>query len=178
MAKLTEVAAAIEKRTTQKLARGSVVLELPLYDGQYAGRFGVLADEVQAEFERAAQDPDVSRERSLEVAGELIADSCRAILARSQAGGAFEPLEHDDGRAVRFDQDFAATLELERGDGKPVESMADVAVAVWTVETDDGKLEVNTAALNAFAIRLVEWMANTRAPVEGEVVEAFQPRPT
>lgn len=167
MARLTDVAAKIEQRTTAKLARGSVVLELPLYEGQYAGRFGVLPDDVQAEFERVAQDPDVPREKALEVAGDLIASSCRVILGRSVAGGEYERLEHDDGRPVRFDEDFARALGLERGDGKPIEDMAGVVIACWTTAEGD----VNTAALNTFAIRLVTWMTDTRAPLEGEVVE-------
>jgi hypothetical protein len=176
MARLTDVAAKIETRTTAKLARSSVVLELPLYDGQYAGRFGLLPDETQREFERLAeraQADELEPAEAINAAADMIADSCRRILARSEPGGPYEPLEHDDGRPVKFDEDFAKLLGLRLPDEQPIGSMADVVRACWTVEDDagdEGTLEVNTTALQGFAIRLLRFMQDTRAPVEGEVV--------
>lgn len=173
MAKLTDVAARIEQRTQAKLARSSVILELPLYEGQYAGRFGLLPEETQREFERLAeraQRDELPYEEAMDAAADMIGDACRQVLARSEPGGPYEPLEHDDGRPVRLDEDFARALTLERGDGKPIDSSGGVVIACWTVEGPGGDLEVNTAAVQGFAIRLLTFMQDTRRPVEGEIV--------
>lgn len=170
MANLRDVAQQVEQRSKRKHARGSVDLPLPLYEGTYAARFGVLDGERLTEFEQAATR-ELSEEEALELNAEFVADACRTIGVVE--GGKFDPLRHDDGRAVRFDQDFAELLSLERADGEAIDSMAGVVLAVWTVEEDDGeggvKLATNVAALSLFAQRLLVWMQDTNREVEGEL---------
>lgn len=165
MANLREVAKAVEKRAGKKLARGTIDLPLPIFGGEYGARFGVLNAERLAEFEDMTSNETVTAEEALEVAADFVADSCRVILARPEDGKDFAPLEHDDGRPVRFDQDFAEALGLEPPDGQALDSMTDVVYAVWTTDTG----EVNPAALNRFAIRLLNWSQNTSRKVEGEL---------
>lgn len=165
MASLKEAARMIEQRKAQKLARGRVVLELPIYEGEVAGRFGVLDDDALGEFEALVERGNVSRQEALDAGAQFIADACRGMLARTEPGGPYEPMTHDDGRPVLFDEEFAETFGLEHRGAAPTSS-TDVVFAVFT--TEDG--DVNTAALNVFAIKLLGWMQNTAGPVEGEVV--------
>lgn len=164
MANLREVAKEVERRASAKFVRGSVVLPLPVYEGQYAARFGVLGAERLAEFERLGESFTV--EQNTEACADVIAESCRRILGRSAAGGRYEELTHDDGRPVLFDVDFAEALGLPPPPGKDkLEGLSDVVMACWM--SDDG--EVITTALNSFAVRLVGWMTDTARAVEGEI---------
>lgn len=175
MGNLREVAARVEKRAGRKLARGTVDLPLPLYDGNYGGRFGVLDGERLAEFEQI-REGDITPEQALDIGAELISDACRQILARDERGK-WEPLTHDDARPVRFDEEFAEALALEPSpESDAIESGADVVLAVWTVEGDDGERLVSTPALNLFAIRLLEWMTDTSKRIEGELAGGSQAR--
>lgn len=167
MANLRDVARTVEQRSKHKLARGSLVLPLPLYDGQYLARFGVLSPDRIAEFERL-RDPDAS---VLEAAAEFIADACRYLMARPADSSVPVKLTHDDGDPVRFDQRFAEALELEPAPGRQIESMADVVYAVFTVEDpDDGERAVSGIALDRFGTKLLDWMQDTARLVEGELV--------
>lgn len=168
MANLRDVARAVEQRGARKLARGSVVLPLPIFEGQYAGRFGVLDGERLQEFEQFTTRESVPPDEANEVAADFIADALRQVLGCSEAGGTFDPLEHDDGRPVRFDQDFAEALELEPPAGVTLDSMAAVVLAVFSVEAE-ARVELNTAALQGFAIRLLEWMQDTSRHVQDEL---------
>ena len=164
MASLREVAREVERRSARKFARGSVVLPLPLYESQYAARFGVLGAERLAEFERIGESFTV--EQNTEACADFIAEACRQILGRGTAGGKYEELTHDDGRPVLFDVDFAEALELPAPPGKDKhEGLSDVVLSCWM--SDDG--EVITTALNAFAVKLVGWMTDTARAVEGEI---------
>lgn len=175
MANLKQTAAKIEQRTSAKLARGTVTLELPVYDGQYAARFGVL-DEASIEALTTLQvkmmnATEANVHEALEAAAQVIADASRRIVARSEKGGEYEPLEHDDGRPVLFDQEFAEALDLEAAPGYELDSMAGVVLACWVVEDAENERALSALDLVAFAEKLGNWMQNTRAPVEGEVVE-------
>lgn len=167
MATLKDAAAAIEKRGAQRLVRSSVVLPLPIFEGQYAARFGVLPPARLDAFEASGRGEDLTDEESHRVAADLLADSCRYLLARLEPGGEFVKLTHDsDGRPVRFDAEFAETIGLEPlGDATTFEDMADVVLACWT--TDDG--EVSGIALQQFTIRLLGWFRDTARTVEGEL---------
>lgn len=169
MANLREVAAAVEKRGKPKLARSTVVLPLPLYGGAYAVRYGLLDADRLADFEadtETAETPD----ESTELAALLVADACRHVMCDG------ERLTHDDGRPVRFDEEFAEALGLAPPPGKDkIASMADVVLACWTTQDpDDDARAVNVTALNQFAIRLLNWMQDTSARVEGELVGESQ----
>src|SRR3954469_5173354 len=169
MANLVDVARSVEQRSKRKLAPGAVTLPLPLYDGQYLGRFGVLSPDRIAEFERL-RDP---AEDALEGAAEFIADALRYVMARPEDGDKPVRLVHDDGAPVRFDQRFAEALGLEAAPERKLESMVDVVFAVWTVEGDDGDRAVNGIALDLFGSRLLDWMQDTSALVVGELVGEF-----
>lgn len=166
MANLREVAASVEKRSKRKLARGTVTLRLPVRDGEYLARFGVLDSERIAEFERL-RDPDAD---GSEAAAEFISDACRCIMARPDDELTAVKLTHDDGRPVRFDQGFAEALDLEPAPGHELASMADVVLACWTVEDDDGERTVSAIALDRFGANLLDWMQDTSRLVEGELV--------
>jgi hypothetical protein len=164
MANLREVAREVERRSVHKFARGTVVLPLPVYEGQYAARFGVLGAERLAEFERVGETYTI--EQNMEACADVIAEACRQILGRGKAGGKYEELTHDDGRPVLFDVDFAEALDLPAPPGKDKhEGLSDVVMACWT--SDDG--EIITTALNAFAVKLIGWMTDTARAVEGEI---------
>lgn len=171
MANLRDVAQQVEQRSKRKHARGSVVLPLPLYEGSYAARFGVLGEERLAEFEQAVTQ-DLTDEDAVDIITDFVAEACRVIGVVD--GRKFDALRHDDGRPVRFDQDFAELLKLERADGEPIDSMAAVVRAVWTVEEGDDeggtKLVMNVSALSVFGHRLRQWMEDTNREVEGELV--------
>jgi hypothetical protein len=170
MANLQDVAASVEKRAKRKLARGTVTRTLPVFDGQYVGRFGVLAMERIRAIEQAVEG-DISDDESVDIAAGFIADSCRVILARPDAGAKLEPLAHSDGRPVRFDEGFAEALGLEPAPGREAfTGMHDVVLACWTVEEEDGARALNVPALNVFSIALLEWMQDTSRLVEGELV--------
>jgi hypothetical protein len=166
MANLRDVARSVEQRAKHKLARGAVTLPLPIFDGQYLGRFGVLDQDRIAEFERL-RDPDAD---SVEAAAEFIADALRYVMARPDDGAVPVKLTHDDGRPVRFDEDFAEMLGLEPAPGRELASMADVVLACWTVEDDDGERMVSAIAVDLFGARLLDWMQDTSRLVEGELV--------
>lgn len=166
MANLKQTAAQIERRTKSKLARGTVDLELPIYDGQYAGRFGVVGEQVQDEMMEAVNTPGADRARALEATATFIAQSCRTLLGRGTKGGKMETLEHEDGRPVRFDLEFAEALELDAADGFPLDRMEAVVLACWV--NDEGVL--NDMALGKFVEALARWMTDTRREIEGEVV--------
>jgi hypothetical protein len=166
MANLRDVARSVEQRAAHKLARGAVTLPLPLYDGHYLGRFGVLDPERISEFERL-RDPSAD---ALEAAADFIADSCRYLMARPEGSSVPVKLTHDDGRPVRFDADFAEAVGLEAAPGRELASMTDVVFAAWTVEDDDGERAVSTIALDLFGSKLLEWMRDTTRLVEGELV--------
>lgn len=166
MGNLRDVARSVEQRAKSKLARGAVTLRLPIYDGQYLGRFGVLSQERIAEFERL-RDPDAD---SVEAAAEFIADALRYVMARPDDGSVPVKLTHDDGRPVRFDKDFAEALGLEPPPGGELSSMADVVLACWTTEDDEGERVVSAIALDLFGARLLDWMQDTTRLVEGELV--------
>lgn len=169
MPSLREVAQAVQTQTKRKLARGSVVFLLPIYEGRYAARFGVLDAERVGEVER--MEDHASPTEVLEAQALFIADACQVILGAAEPGGKRGALTHTDGRPVRFDEEFAEALELEPApDHGPFASSADVVLACWTAEDDDGKRALNSIALNLFALRLLEWMSDTRAAVEGELV--------
>lgn len=164
MANLREVAKDVERRSAAKFARGSIVLSLPIYEGQYAARFGVLPAERLVEFERLGESFTV--EQNTEACADLIGEACRQILGRRKAGGPYEELTHDDGRPVLFDVDFAEALDLPAPPGKDKhEGLSDVVLSCWM--SDDG--EVITPALNSFAVKLVGWMTDTARAVEGEI---------
>jgi hypothetical protein len=166
MANLRDVARSVEKRAAHKLARGTVTLPLPLYDGQYLARFGVLDPDRIAEFERLS-DPN---EDTYEAAADFIADACRCILARPDDASVPVKLTHDDGRPVRFDQEFAEALGLEPAPGRELASMTDVVFAAWTVEDEEGERAVSAIALDLFGAKLLDWMRDTSRLVEGELV--------
>lgn len=165
MANLRDVARRVEQRSAHKFARGTVVLPLPLYEGQFAARFGVLGAERLAEFERLGESFTV--EQNTEACADVIAEACRQILGHGELGGKYEELTHDDGRPVLFDVDFAEALELPPPPGKDKhEGLSDVVLSCW-LSDDTG--EVITTALNSFAVRLVGWMTDTARAVEGEI---------
>lgn len=171
MASLKDAAAAIERRGAAKLVRASVLLPLPIFEGQYAGRFGILPPERLQVFDEVMQDSagrDEGSAQALRTAADFIADSCRQLHARLEPGGPFEPLTHDsDGRPVRFDAEFAETVGLDPPDGAAkFEGMEEVVLACWT--TDEG--EVSSVALHGFGIRLLGFMQDTTRDVEDELV--------
>jgi hypothetical protein len=179
MANLKAAAAKIEQRTKAKLARGAVSLPLPIFEGQYGARYGVVSEEAMDRFEKIAEKAEVTRHEAVEVAAEFIADACRTILARTGPDDPWEALQHDDGRPVRFDEDFVEALGLEPAEGEyapeggVIASDVDAVLAVFVTDTG----ELNTAALNQHAGRLLTWMQNTEAPVIGELVEGPQGGP-
>lgn len=168
MATLKQTAAKIEAEVESKLARGTVTLPLPVYGGRYAARFGVLGNDAQNALEAAieALTAEDSHEAE-EVTGQIVADACRVILAKTDARGEWEPLQHEDGRPVRFDEEFASELGLDPAPGHPIDSMAAVVLACWV--TTEGDLA--SQALIAYVERLMGWMTDTARPVEGEIVE-------
>lgn len=176
MARLTDVAAKIEREAEAKLARGSVVLELPVYGGRYAARYGLLGVEALDAFQEtldklAARDTDL--EAGYEAGAQFIADACRAILARSGEDdkAKWEDLAHDDGRPVLFDEDFAAALKLTGRDGVKIDSAVACVQACWVTQNDDGEPgEFSAAAFTNYAGDLYAWMQDTRLPVVGEIV--------
>jgi hypothetical protein len=166
MARLTEVASRIERDVSHKLARGTLVLPLPVYEGSYAAQFGV-ADAARMDEFAETMGRDVPADETVAEAAQFIADTCRRILARDGKG--WEALEHEDARPVRFDEDFAKTLGLRLpGDVEPASS-SDVVLACWV--TDEG--DIANAAIASLSIRLLNWMKDTRAPVEGEIVQGL-----
>jgi hypothetical protein len=170
VANLKQTARDIEARAKRKLARGTVDLALPIFDGAYGARFGVLGSERLAELEAIGADESMTAEAANDAAAEFVFDACRQILARGDGKG-YEPLTHDDGRPVRFDEEFAEALELEPPAGKPsIGSGADVVLSCWTTDTG----ELNGPALNNYAIRLLTWMQDTTSRVEGELVGESQ----
>lgn len=179
MASLREVAAAVEARGKPKLARATVLLPLPLYDGAYAARFGVLDAERLKEFEEVANS-GAEMEPDAEVAfvAGFVSDACRQVYA--QNGDGPEKLTHDPigtatPRPVRFDEEFAEALGLKPpGEQGEFSSGADVVLACWTVEDEDGERAVNVAALSGFANRLFDWMQDTSKRVQGELVGESQ----
>lgn len=169
MANLTDVARQVESRSKRKLARGTVDLPLPIYEGQYGARFGVLDSEGLAAFERemeTAREEDDPTERI----AQFVADSCRCVIARTQLGGPYEKVTHEDGRPVRFDEDFAEALGLRLPNDEALSSAADVVRAAWCVEDDDGAVQVNSAALNTYGTHLLGWMQDTSQELAGELV--------
>jgi hypothetical protein len=166
MGNLRDVAQSVQKRSAHKLARGTVTLPLPIFDGHYLARFGVLDADRIAEFERLS-DPGAD---AYEAAADFIADACRYIMARPEGGAVPVKLTHDDGAPVRFDERFAEALELEPAPGRELASMTDVVFAVFTVEDDDGERTVSAIALDLFGSRLLDWMRDTSRLVEGELV--------
>lgn len=168
MATLREVAAAVESRHARKLARGTVDRRLPIFEGTIGARFGVLDPERLAEFERIGGE-DYTPEQALDAAALFVADACRVVLAQSDPGGPWEPMTHDDGRPVLFDEDFAETFGLTLPGGRSVESSADVVLACWTVEEADGRLTVNAQALNVYSLDLLRWAQDTSQAVAGEL---------
>ncbi len=173
MANLREVAAAIEARGKPKYARGIVTLPLPLYGGAYAARFGVLDADRLSEFEQVANSgAEMEPDAEMAFTAGFVSDACRTICAASD--GEPEPLAHDDGRPVLFDEEFCAALGLEPPPGvTEFKSGADVVLACWTVESD-GERAVNVAALSGFANRLFDWMQDTSRRVQGELVGESQ----
>lgn len=170
MANLTDVAQRVAQRSKHKLARGTVDLPLPIYEGQYAGRFGVLDADGIIAFEREMEQANADDSDLTERIAQFVADSCRVVLARSEAGGEYEKVTHDDGRPVRFDEDFASALDLTLPDDEKIGSMADVVRAVWCVEDSDGGVQVNSPALNTFGTQLLGWMQDTSQEIAGELV--------
>ena len=161
MGNLREVHAAVEKRGAQKLSRASVLLPLPIFEGEYAARFGVLnGDRIQEMI--SASSGDVSSDDHLLIAAEFIADACRQVYARPEAGSKYEPLTHEDGDRVRFDIGFAEVLEL--GELRE-QSGAAVVVAMWT--NDEGT--VSDVMLHRFGARLLDFMQDTTAEIAGEL---------
>lgn len=177
MGNLRDVAKAVEQRSKQKLARGSVKITLPLYGGAYAARFGVLdPDKLESFYEKVQGEEKITPGEAVEIYAQFIADACRQLLAKD--GGKWEPLTHDDGRHVRFDEEFAETLALALPDGEAIDSMSGVVRAVWTVDDGDGRTEINVAALNMFSLNLAGWMGDTTKRVEGEIVGESSARPS
>jgi hypothetical protein len=168
MATLKQSAAKIEQEVTSKLARGTITFPLPIYGGRYAARFGVLGQDAMTALEQATESLTAENAHEAEeVTGQMVADACRVILAKTDARGEWESLTHEDGRPVLFDQDFATELGLDPAAGHPLDSMAAVVLACWV--TTEGDLA--SQALIAFVERLMEWMRDTTKPVEGEIVE-------
>lgn len=174
MANLREVVAVVEARGKPKYARATVMLPLPLFGGAYSARFGVLDAERLSEFETVANS-GAEMEPAAEMAftAGFVSDACRVICANDDAGTP-EALTHDDGRAVRFDEEFCAALGLNPPPGvTEFKSGADVVLACWAVESDSERA-VNVAALSGFANRLFDWMQDTSRRVQGELVGESQ----
>jgi hypothetical protein len=179
MPELQTAVDAVKARTKRARARGTVDLPLPIYEGQFAGRFGVLdPDRLDAFVRETMEVADLDREdparkaANLEACCSLIADACRTILARTEQGGRFEPLTVTDSagtRPVRFDQDFAEALGLEL-DANTREA---VVRAVWTL--DDGSLA--DVMLNRFAGSVLDFSRDTTREVEDELAGESLPGP-
>lgn len=174
MANLREVAAAVEARGKPKYARATVLLPLPLFGGAYSARFGVLDAERLAEFEAIlSSGAELPPEEELALTAGFVSDACRQLSVMSEDGKP-EALMHDDGRQVRFDEEFCEALGLAPPPGREkFESGADVVLACWTVESD-GERAINATALNGFSNRLFDWMQDTSRRVQGELVGESQ----
>lgn len=178
MANLRDVAREVEARGAKKLARGTVDMPLPLYGGkEYGARFGVLDSDRLDEMTKLAEgQTEISAQEALEANAQFVADACRVILKVD--GKKREKLTHDDQRPVLFDEDFAEVLGLQLPHGRPIDSAMACVLAVFTVQDEDGQIELNAAGVTTLAINLLVWMQDTAKKVEGELLgESVAARP-
>lgn len=164
MADLRQTVEQVSKRVAHARARSTVDLPLPIYEGNYVGRFRVLDQDRIRELQNVEDDDTAAG------AAEFIADACKVICVR-QPNGKVEPLT-DAGHPVRFDETFAEAVNLEPPNGKAShDSAADVVLACWSLEPEeDGSPPVlNENALQSFGVRLIDWMEDTNRRVVGEL---------
>lgn len=159
MADLRTAVEQVKAATKSARPRATILLPLPIYEGRFAAEFRVLDPERFRVFAESSADESKDEDERFREALDFIADACRQIHALID--GKPEPLEAD-GVPVRFDQRFANALGLELES----ESAAAVVQACWSL--DDGS--VNRLALNAYGVRLIEWMEDTTRRVEGELL--------
>lgn len=153
----------VRAKVRQMPARGTVTLPLPVGDGRWGARFGVLDPEKRDAMHaraRAAVTPD---EEARAMAG-FVADSCRSIVVRVEEDGetSWEDVTAQ-GQPVVFGKPFAKALGYA---GDDLDSMEDVVLLCWT--TDDGTL--NMEALGNFSDLLMAWAQDTNRRVAGEVL--------
>lgn len=162
--RLSEVVEVVKAQAERVLPRSTVDLVLPVYDGAFAARFGVLdPDALETAHDRLTSSENVAD--NAQACCDFLADACR-VICRRQPEGEATPLEHDDSTPVRFDSRFAESLGLSLAE----ENAAAVVRACWT--TEDGTL--SAMALDAFATRLLGWMQDTSRPVVGELLGESQ----
>lgn len=149
---LAAAAERVKAKAKRARARATVDVALPIYDGLIVARFGLVGDELLGAFSEVEDDTPEMEAAAL--CAKLIAESCRELFERD--GGELRPLGH------RFDQAFAEAFALPRSE----DSMVGVVFGVFTL--DDGT--VNTKAIASLAVSLVEWMRDTTAPMEGELL--------
>lgn len=150
----------VRKRVDQMPARGTVNLPLPVGEGRWGAKFGLLKPaELEAAQVKIAQA--VKADDKAQAIAEFVADSCRCILVQTDDG--WQEVT-DGGRPVRFGEAFAEALGMT--DFDPEAGMAGVVLACWTVDDET----LNLMALDAFADRLLRWTFDTNRPVVGELV--------
>lgn len=139
----------VRARRDERLADEHLDLPVPTWDGDLVARYRVVQGEVWERITKRLQsgksDPNTD--------ADFLVAACSSVLLRDE-DGRLQPIEHE-GREVGFDKGLASVLGLEVERAREV-----VAFLVGD----------NPVALGLLSAKVVGWMQDTSAEVEGQIV--------